>query len=48
MGNRNFYYQNYLITEFIINGKREYLVQLDTSWHPSLTSAQCHIDYITK
>lgn len=45
---KKIWYNNYLIYEFNWKLQKEYQVVLDMSWHPSLISAQCHIDYLTK
>jgi hypothetical protein len=37
-------YGNYII--FVV--ANQFVVQLDNSFHPSLISAKCHIDYLTK
>jgi hypothetical protein len=37
-------YNNYII--FKVAG--QYVVQLDNSFHATLISAKCHIDYLTK
>jgi hypothetical protein len=38
------HYGNYIIFKVGV----QFVVQLDNSFHPSLTSAKCHIDYLTK
>jgi hypothetical protein len=38
------YYNKYII--FIVAD--QYIVELDNSFHPSLISAKCHIDFLTK
>jgi hypothetical protein len=38
------YHGNYLI--FQVAG--QYIVEMDNSYHPSLTSAKCHIDFLTR
>lgn len=45
---KKIYYNNYLITMFTWDGKKEFKVELDQSWHSSLISAQCHIDFLTQ
>ena len=41
---RKIYYLGYLIYEV----GNDYVVDLDNSFHKTLTSAKCHIDYLTK
>ena len=43
---RKIYYYDYII--LVDDKKSIYIVALDMSEHLTLTSAQCHIDYITK
>lgn len=38
------YHGNYLI--FQVAG--QYIVEMDNSYHASLTSAKCHIDFLTR
>jgi hypothetical protein len=38
------YYNNYLI--FQVAG--QYIVEMDNSYHASLISAKCHIDFLTR
>jgi hypothetical protein len=43
---RKIYYNDYII---IADDKNDiYIVALDMSYHATLISAKCHIDYITK
>jgi hypothetical protein len=44
------YYLGYLIFETLYDHltPKVFIVQMDMSEHGSLTSAQCHIDYLTK
>jgi hypothetical protein len=43
---RKIRYNDYII---IVDDKNEiYIVALDMSYHATLISAKCHIDYITK
>jgi hypothetical protein len=44
------YYLGYIIFETLYDHltPKVYIVQMDMSEHGSLTSAQCHIDYLTK
>jgi hypothetical protein len=41
---RKIYYLGYLIYEV----GNEFVVDLDNSFHKTLISAKCHIDYLTK
>ena len=43
---RKIYYNNYII--MVDDKKSIYIVALDWSEHVTLTSAKCHIDYLTK
>jgi len=44
------YYLGYIIFETLYDHltPKVYIVQMDMSEHGRLTSAQCHIDYLTK
>lgn len=44
------YYLGYIIFETLYDklSPKIFIVQMDMSEHNSLTSAQCHIDYLTK
>jgi hypothetical protein len=41
---RKIYYLGYIIYEV----GAEFVVSIDNSFHKTLTSAKCHIDYLTK